>query len=518
MAFIKESEAGYLEAISELSYCNPFVPERIELERRLLGDRFEPEAPVWSWTQDQQQDRPNIAHLSDRLEQFATDLRSRMMEGAKASDRELLLYEDLIFFMLYHRYRLQFHETIIKAVSSGSSPKRFSYWKSFEADWHHFYDVPGFRSAMGKDAAHLFACLFQLRRAFYYIFHYIVGGSAATARLRTSVWQSIFTHDMRRCCRTLFLVMGDITTLITGPSGTGKELVARAVGHARYIPFDAAAESFTEDFVGSFHPLNLTAMSPTLIESELFGHKRGAFTGASADKIGWLEVCTQLGTVFLDEIGETDVAIQVKLLRVIQTRRFNRLGDTSERAFDGKLIAATNLDLGSEMQAGRFREDFYYRLCSDMIRTPSLHEQIVGQPAELRRLIDFMSHRIVGDDAPTLCDEVEAWIDGHLGSSYMWPGNIRELEQCVRNVLIRKEYHPATQGRNGMVDGPRAAFAQEVSEASLDAEELLNRYCTLMMAETGSYVEAARRLGIDRRTVKARIDETLLEQFRSSGA
>jgi transcriptional regulator with GAF, ATPase, and Fis domain len=102
-----------------------------------------------------------------------------------------------------------------------------------------------------------------------------------------------------------------------------------------------------------------------LIESELFGHRRGAFTGALADRAGWMEVCPPAGAVFLDEIGEVDSSIQVKLLRVLQSRAFQPLGGTDTRRFEGKIIAATNRDLPVEIRAGRFREDFYYRLCSD---------------------------------------------------------------------------------------------------------------------------------------------------------
>ena len=312
--------------------------------------------------------------------------------------------------------------------------------------------------------------------------------------------------------------MADITTLVTGPSGTGKELVARAVGHSRYIPFDPEAAVFVEDFGESFHPLNLSAMSPTLIESELFGHKRGAFTGASADRAGWLETCTPLGTVFLDELGEIDATIQGKLLRVIQSRSFSRLGESAERVFEGKLIAATNRDLGAEMKAGRFREDFYYRLCSDMIRTPSLHEQIADSPKELRRLIEFIVRRVVGEESQTLCDETESWIENHLGRDYPWPGNIRELEQCVRNVMIRKQYHPPSHAQESASSGPRTSLGHDVARGGLSVEQLLNRYCTLVVAETGSYVEAAKRLGIDRRTVKARVDPELLELFRIEGS
>src|SRR5262249_20140703 len=162
----------------------------------------------------------------------------------------------------------------------------------------------------------------QVRRAFHFIYRNILGESAPAVRLRAAVWESIFTRDIRRYRRSLFRRMGDVATLIVGPSGTGKELVARAIGLARYIPFDPDREAFVEDYAGAFYSLNPSALSPTLIESELFGHRRGAFTGAVEDRIGWLEACRPLGTVFLDEIGELDPAIQVKLLRVLQTREF----------------------------------------------------------------------------------------------------------------------------------------------------------------------------------------------------
>jgi transcriptional regulator with PAS, ATPase and Fis domain len=245
-------------------------------------------------------------------------------------------------------------------------------------------------------------------------------------------------------------------------------------------------------------------LAPTLIESELFGHRRGAYTGALEDRAGWLEVCPPLGTVFVDEIGELDPLIQVKLLRVLQTRTFQRLGDTTTRHFKGKIIAATNRDLGKEMAGGTFRTDFYYRLCSDLIRTPSLREQVSGNPKEMKNLILFISHRVIGDEgAGALAEEVHEWIEKHLGDDYAWPGNFRELEQCVRNVLIRKEYHPPTAAGHA----PEAQrLAEDLDAGRLSAEDLLQRYCALVYSRTRNYEETARRLGLDRRTVKSKVE------------
>lgn len=514
MAFLLPHERRTALGVSNLVYCNPFLPERIQWEREALGDDFSESEAVWNIRAGLEADRPNIAKIEKRVEPLVMALRERLTQGVKAGEEELRLYEDMVIYFLYHRYRDRFQEVMQQGLEGRSSRGRLSFSDDFMGDLERFFGFPGYRWGGRDDPAHLFACFFQIRRAFYFIFSHIVGGSMPTARLRAAVWQSIFTHDMRRYRRSAFRRMGDITTLIIGDSGTGKELVARAIGMSRYLPFDPKAGRFTEDFAASFHALSISALSPTLVESELFGHRRGAFTGALEDRAGWLEICQALGTVFLDEVGDIDPPIQVKLLRVLQTRSFQRLGDTQTRHFQGKIIAATNRDLAREMQAGRFREDFYYRLCSDLIHTPTLREQLEASPDELRNLLFFIARHVIGEDAEELVAEVETWIGQNLGRSYRWPGNFRELEQCVRNVLIRKEYRPPRMEPAGAGE----KLAQNVRDATLTVEELLRGYCTLVYSQAGTYEEAARRLQLDRRTVKGHIDPALLEEFRHQAA
>jgi transcriptional regulator with GAF, ATPase, and Fis domain len=333
------------------------------------------------------------------------------------------------------------------------------------------------------------------------------------------VWQSIFTHDLRRYQRTLYSRMGDFATLITGPSGTGKELVAQALAKSRYVPFDDKRLVLDEPKEDTFYPINLPALSPTLIESELFGHQRGAFTGAVRDRRGRLEICPSLGTVFLDEIGDLDPLLQVKLLRVIETRTFQAVGDDADRRFDGKLVAATNRDLSLAIREGRFREDLYFRLCSDQIRMPSLNGVLQETPAALSELILFMARKVLGENGPddgtelreseSLAQEVEDWVTNELGPDYRWPGNYRELEQCVRNILIHKEYRPLPLE----LPYSHQAFFTEITSGKLSADELLRWYCTIVYSLTGSYAETARRLNLDRRTVKSKIEPQLLDQL-----
>ena len=520
---LPDADRPAAEAVGALVYANPFLPERIDRERAALGDAFTPGEVVWSAGADFDTGRANVAALSDRAEALAGSMRRAVASAGAAaramSGADRRLYEDVACYALYYRVQADLRRVVERGARAGGVDLRDLYGR-FAADHAHFFRPPGAGDAVlsrhGPD--HLFALFFQLRRAFVRVFGNLVGGSLPIARLRASVWQSVFTHDVRRYAAGLHARMNDFTTLVTGPSGTGKELVARAVALSRYVPFDPRTATFAadpSDAAGGdgslFVPINLSALSPALIESELFGHRRGSFTGATADRAGYLETCPDLGCVFLDEIGELGEPIQVKLLRVLQDRAFARTGETRPRRFAGKLIAATNRDLPAEMAAGRFRSDFYYRLCSDLIRTPSLREQIddAGTPGggrdELRRLVGFIARRVAGDEgSSSLADEVCEVIARDLGDGYGWPGNFRELEQCVRNVLIRRRYDPPREASVSIDAADR--LAGELRSGSLSADALLGRYVALVYADAGTYEETGRRLGLDRRTIKAKLE------------
>jgi hypothetical protein len=498
-----EAESTLARAVDRLSAGNPFLPERLEAERAALSDAFDPTGTLWH-SPAEPEPAPNVVRIAARATALADAARERLAGGARPRAEEIGLYEDLVLYALYERHQ----GALFAWFQTRPAPTgRVPLFERVRRDVTHYLDVRGCTSPLREQAAHVFAGYYQVRRAFHHIHANILGESGPARRLRAAVWQSIFTRDGRRYRRALYARMGDIATLVTGPSGTGKELVARAIGLAGYIPFDEKAQAFAEPAAGAFFPLTLAALSPTLIESELFGHRRGAFTGALEDRKGWFEACPPLGTVFLDEIGEVDTAIQVKLLRVLQTRTFQRLGDTADRTFAGKLIAATNRDLRQALAAGQFREDFYYRLCADLLVTPSLAERLRDTPGELRTLLRAIARRVAGDEeADAVAAEAEAWIIEHLGPDYAWPGNVRELEQCVRNLVIRGTYEP----QGSACGDARGEFLAAVRAGALSADALLRRYCTWVYAQTGSYSETARRLGLDPRTVRDRVDATWL--------
>lgn len=500
MLFIKPGDRHFLQGVAKLAYCNHFLPERVEIEKAALGRDFVPGESVWSVSVAAPEiPRPNVVRMHGRLEPLLNSLRARLANTADVDAQDLTMYEECVQHLLYLRYYPQFF------AANG----KWKFYRDFVADCHYFFDLPGKRFDTLQQTAHVFACFSQIQRAFAYIFDNIIGSSIAAARLRASIWQSVFTHDTRRYRRTMYTRMSEFPTLITGPSGTGKELVARAIAGSRYVPFKVDRLEFAEERNEIFLPINVAALSPTLIESELFGHRRGAFTGAVSDRKGWLETCPALGSVFLDELGEMDLAIQVKLLRVIETRRFAAVGDTAPREFQGKLIAATNRDLAEEIRQRHFREDLYYRLCADLIETPSLAEQIADSPEVFHELLFYMTRRAVGDEAENAMPEVESWIAEHLPKNYAWPGNYRELEQCVRNIVIRRSYRPM---RNAESNGSPDTFFEDFRSGRLKISEVIAWYAALVYRKTGSYELAAQQLGLDRRTVKAKVQEYLSAQ------
>ncbi len=499
MAILNTEDRGFLEIVAKVSYANPFLAERIDYERLALGSEFDESQANWNLLgDDPETHQANTRLIAERAYSIVAGMQQQLKKGVAASLTELQLYEDTVLFLLYYYYAQRFKSSIINPQKE----QRYEYFNEFVHYWRQFFKHPARKLPSLKEAAHIFACFFQVRRAFYFIFRAIIGRSTVAANLRAMVWNSIFTHDMRRYRRSFYRRMGDFSTLIVGPTGSGKELVARAIGLSRYISFNTKSLQFEKDFSDTFFPINLSALPSTLVESELFGHRRGAFTGALEDRKGWLEACPAEGTVFLDEIGELNPLVQVKLLRVIQARTYQRLGTTRDSKFRGKIVAATHRDIHRAMESGDFRRDFYYRLCSDIITTPSLMDQISETPEVLDDLVAYIAQRVAGPEGEVVAAETLAWIRDKLGIDYPWPGNIRELEQCVRNVMIRREYHPGMVPPGGQENQLQAAL----QEGSLTLEQLCRAYCTQIYSRVGSYAETARRLQIDRRTVKKYIE------------
>ncbi len=354
-----------------------------------------------------------------------------------------------------------------------------------------------------EESRRFIALAYQFRRAYYFIFRHLVGRSRCMQQLRRDLWQNVFTHDILMYDQYLWNRMENFSTLLFGETGTGKGTAALAMGRSGYIPFDEKENKFTHNFVNTFTTLNISQFSETIIESELFGHVRGAFTGAVKDHKGVFSQCSPNGSILLDEIGELSTHVQIKLLNVLQDRVYSPVGSDEKHRFHGRIIAATNRSIREIREKKIFRDDFYYRLCSDIITVPPLHKRIAQDPEELPDLLAHTVTRIVGQPSPEIVSRVLEYIESRLTLSYPWPGNVRELEQCVRRVILRNAYEtneaPAPESKAD-------SLTRQIQEGRLSAQDLLIHYCTRLYEKHGTYEAVARIAGLDRRTVKKYID------------
>ena len=281
----------------------------------------------------------------------------------------------------------------------------------------------------------------------------------------------------------------EASVLITGESGTGKEMIAGA------IHYNSRRKE------GPFIKINCAAITETLLESELFGHEKGAFTGADRRKEGKFRQADR-GSIFLDEVSEMSLSMQVKLLRVLQEREIVRVGGEEVIKIDVRVIAATNKELLREIQAGRFREDLYYRLNVVTLHVPPLRERREDIPLIAQHFLTLFAeknHKNIKGFTPRAMDRL---------LKYNWPGNVRELMNAVERgvVLSRSEYLDEEEFSLVLQDQPRSAEPPvlHITAPSLDAVE---KETILRALETsaGNKSEAARRLGITRRTLHLKL-------------
>jgi transcriptional regulator with PAS, ATPase and Fis domain len=314
--------------------------------------------------------------------------------------------------------------------------------------------------------------------------HGIVGESAAI--------QSLLEHidEAARC---------DFTVLISGESGTGKELVAQAI-------HENSARS-TKPFI----PVNCGAFTETLLESELFGYERGAFTGANEKRKGLFEAA-HTGTIFLDEIAEMSPSCQVKMLRVLQEGTFRPVGGRAETSVDVRIVTATNRNLTQEMNTGRFRKDLFYRIAVLTIDTPALRHRASDIPGLVHHFMRHAEekiksprkHKIERDAMTIMCN-------------YGWPGNVRELRHVIERLVARtmngeitadavRRAMPAASQCMPDAQIPLLIYENDSLDAFID-RSFLSLYDQLM-AQTGSHVKTARLLGLDRSALYQRLERT----------
>jgi DNA-binding NtrC family response regulator len=357
-----------------------------------------------------------------RLSEFAydaivTDLRMPGISGADVVDAAIERYPDIVAIVVTG------YGTVKDAVEAIKRGAADFVSKPFQIDeLTHALDSALEQRRLKSENAYLRAQLDER-----YSIQGIVGRSPAMKRLYQLLETVAATNS---------------TILITGETGTGKEVVARAIHHS--------SPRHAQRFVA----LNCSAIPETLLEAELFGHVRGAFTGAIGNRQGRLEQAHK-GTLFLDEVGTMSTALQMKLLRVLQEREFERIGDTHTVKVDVRVIAATNSDLGRMVAEGTFREDLYYRLNVIPVQLPPLRERKDDVPLLVQHFLD----KLRGDKGPVVSVTQEAM---RALMAYAWPGNVRQLENAIERAV-------AFGGARGQIDVDD--LPPEIASARLESNQ-----------------------------------------------
>jgi DNA-binding NtrC family response regulator len=484
---LNADDRRFFATVAGIIFSNPFDDAR-DAVRALV-----PDAPR---TTGAVSDHP-FAAIVPCVEERLSKLESagiRSVDDVATRDRDLLGYA--LLFRAYHHHVDQFDTLIAEQLIRGDEPVTAPFADALLDGLH----ACGFAS---DDAGRYLALFYQIRRAYHFIADSLLGDSPAMRRLRHALWNNVFTSDVRTYVDHLWNRMEDFSTLMLGETGTGKTAAAAAIGRCGLIPYDRKRGCFAASFTSTFVAANLSQYPESIIESELFGHRKGAFTGAIDNHQGLFERLSNYGALFLDEIGEVSVPIQIKLLNVLQERCFTPVGSHEQLRFDGRVIAATNRPLAELRESSAFRDDFLYRLCSDVIEVPPLRKRLQEHPAELEQLVALLIARATGNEAPELTDMVVDSLRTSLPDGYPWPGNVRELEQAVRRVLLNGRYEGIATA-NG--DNDEGTLAAQLREGGLTATELTSRYCRLLYARLGSYEQVARRIELDRRTVKKYIE------------
>lgn len=480
-AVLTQTERHFFKTVHNAAFANPFSELRERLDQKIAG--------LFPSAARRKSKDMCVLEVDRQLKKLARLNRGNINQYT-GEDQEVLRV--VYLFDVFHKFRDRFDQLIQDQIAAQDDPVPVD----FVDDAREMMEEKGFSTPRFY---HYFALSFQLRRAFYFISNTLVGASPCMKTFKKHLWYNVFTYNIGLYDQHLWNRMEDFSTLLLGETGTGKGTAARAIGMSGFIPFDRKHGCFVQSFTRAFSSLNLSQYPETLLESELFGHTKGAFTGAVEDYKGVLDRCSPHGAILLDEIGEIPDHIQVKLLRVLQERTFTPVGAHGLSRFNGRVIAATNRPKKDIMDGRVFREDFYYRLCSDIIEVPPLRTRIQQDSMELDALLDFTVTRMTGLASLKITAKIKRIIDRRLGNHYSWPGNVRELEQCVRSVLLRRDY----LGKQEPDDASLSSFlCQGIQAQNLLVSELLSGYCALLYDTLGTYEKVAQKTGLDRRTVK----------------
>ena len=471
--YLSTENRQFFKTVLDAALANPFSEKRDSADNSILGISG------------------NVAQK--RLPDVIQEVKKRLSEIKNTSSWSFKKYEDpdrrillaTSLFLVFHKSMEYFDAHIVTQKTSPKTSRKFSHAQEV------IQDLESLGFSRDESIRHI-GLFFQLRRTFFMLTEEIIGESTSIISLRKKVWNNLYSHNMEWYLEYLLDSMQGFSTLILGETGVGKTSIARVIGCSGFIPYNPETQEFEHNFMDIFRSINISEYPPSLVESALFGHKKGAFTSAIEDRSGFFDLSNRYGAIFIDELGETTSDIQVKLLNVLQDRTFSPVGSNQIKEFNGRVIAATNQNIHDLVREGKFREDLYYRLCSDIIEIPPLRIRVQENPDELDIILEQIVKRVVPHLSQNLLSMIQNQLDKYVGKDYHWPGNIRELEQAIRRICLSGSYRPADLQRETL----------DVFSGQPTAKSILESYANHLYLKHGTYEKVSKIMDMDPRTVK----------------
>ena len=383
-----------------------------------------------------------LESASAQVDQLLGRLKSEnKLDMALYSEEDRWLLHHGILFLCHYRFTPGFIKLIDEQFRQGS----LNVTVTFAADALGMMTRAGMSTEI---AQRYFSFFYQIQRAQYFLNETLIGDSPSINRLRHDLWNTIFTHDFKLYEQFLWESIKSISTVFVGEPGVGKATAARSVVCSGYVPFEDKTMTFAEPFNDFFKTVNLAQHSGVRLESELFGHQKGAYTEAVENYQGVLSRCSSYGVIYLDDITKMPGPVQAKLSTVLQHRTFSPVGSHNTQTFDGRVMASSRVSSKQLVKSGELREDLYYQLCVNEIHIPPLRQRFKELPSEFELMIRHVIKQFTGQQTDALVGRVIDGFHEHITPGYNWPGNISELEQIVKKILLVKNYESKPTDEN----------------------------------------------------------------------
>ena len=421
MKSLTTTEQNFLSTIQKIVFSNPYGHECRQACLSFSNGKIDQPSEL-------------LESASTQVDQLLGGLqKENNMDIVSYSEEDRWLLHHGVLFVCFHRYAAGFNRLIEEQFRQGSLNVKVPFATDALAIMT--------RAGMSNEIAQrYFAFFYQIQRAHYFINKTLIGNGPSMDRLRHDLWNTIFTHDFSLYEQFLWESVKDVSTVFVGDPGAGKETAARAVVCSGFVPFEEKTKTFIEPFTDFFKTVNLAQHTGIRLESELFGHQKGAFTEAVESYTGVLSRCSTHGVIYLNDITKMPDPVQAKLSSVLQHRTFAPVGGHSQIEFKGRIMASSKITSKELLASGVLREDLYYQLCVNEIHVPTLRPRFKEMPSEFELMIRHAIKQFTGQESDALVGKVIDGMHDHVRPGYDWPGNISELEQIVKKILLMKSY------------------------------------------------------------------------------